>query len=110
MQIVHHTHLSAHDRDGEQIVAAAQALPGVPGFALHVHRLAPGAHGAEMRHGSEQVVVVLAGCGKLLLDGAPLRFHAPCTVRLPPRRRAQFVNHGSETLLLVAVRADPPPP
>jgi len=105
MQIVHHAHLNAQQHDGEQIVTAADATLGVHGFEVRVHRLAPGAHGAELRHAGEQVVVVLAGCGKLLLDGAPQRFAAPCTVRLPPRRCAQFVNHGSEPLLLVAVRA-----
>ena len=70
-----------------------------------MHRLDPGAHSLEQRHDGELVVLVLAGCGKLLIDGGPQRFAAPCTVVVPPKVTFQFVNHGSEPLQLVAALA-----
>jgi mannose-6-phosphate isomerase-like protein (cupin superfamily) len=48
-------------------------------------------------------VLVLSGCGKLLIDGGPQRFSAPCTVLVPPHRPFRFVNDGAEALQLVAV-------
>ena len=108
MVIVHHAHLPTRHSDGAARVVAADATLGVRTFEVCVHRLEPGARSTEAWHGYEHVVLALAGRGKLLLNGAPQRFAAPCTVLLPPHRRFQFVNDGAETLQLVAVQACPP--
>jgi oxalate decarboxylase/phosphoglucose isomerase-like protein (cupin superfamily) len=110
MQIVHHAHLKPHRADGELSFAAADASLGVRGFEVWMWRLEPGVHGVECSHDGELVALVLSGCGKLLLDGGPQRFAAPCTVIVPPRRSYQFVNHGCEPMQLVLVRSPSPAP
>ena len=108
MYIVHHAHLKSQRHEGEHCMAAADASLGIHGFEVCLRRLEPGEHSGELRHHGERVVLVLAGCGKLLIDGGPQRFQAPCTVIVPPHRSAQFVNHGSEVLQMVEVRATTP--
>jgi len=103
MYVVHHAHLKSHCADGETCQTVADASLGVRHFEVCLRRLEPGAHGAPLQHDGELVVLVLAGCGKLLIDGGPQRISAPCTVLVPPRHCAQFVNDGSEALELVAV-------
>lgn len=110
MYIVQHAHLKAERHEGELSLAAADASLGIRGFEVRLQRLEPGAHGPERHYDAEVVVLVLAGCGKLLVDGGPQRFSAPCTVLVPARCCVQFVNHGSETLQMVAVRAAGPLP
>jgi mannose-6-phosphate isomerase-like protein (cupin superfamily) len=103
MHVVNHAHLKQQRSDGEQRLAAADRSLGVQGFEVWMRRLEPGAHSVEEQHDGELVVLVLSGCGKLLIDGGPQRFAAPCTVLVPPHRPFQFVNHGSEPMQMVAV-------
>ncbi len=110
MHIVHHTHLKQQRSDGEQRFAAADRSLGVQAFEVWMRRLEPGAHSVEKQHGGELVVLVLSGCGKLLIDGGPQRFTAPCTVLIPPRVTFQFVNHGVEPMQMVAVCTATPQP
>ena len=110
MHIVHHAHLKQLRSDGEQRFAAADRSLGVQAFEVWVRRLDPGAHSIEKQHDGELVVLVLSGCGKLLIDGGPQRFSAPCTVLVPPHRPFQFVNHGSEPMQMVAVCTARPVP
>lgn len=110
MYIVHHAHLKPQRSDGEHRFAAADKILGVKNFEVWMRRLEPGAHSAEKRHDGELVVLVLAGCGKLLVDGGPQRFAAPCTVLVPPGVPFQFVNHGTEPLQMVAVCTRTPVP
>jgi mannose-6-phosphate isomerase-like protein (cupin superfamily) len=110
MHIVHHAHLMTLYGDGEQYVAVADKSLGVMGFEVSMRRLEPGAHSVQTRHQGELVVLVLSGCGKLLIDGGPQRFAAPCTVLVPPTRTFQFVNHGSEPMQMVAVCCATPVP
>ena len=110
MHIVNHAHLKQQRDDGEQRFAAADRSLGVKAFEVWMRRLDPGAYSLEKRHDGELVVLVLAGCGKLLIDGGPQRFAAPCTLLVPPGVIFQFVNHGSEPLQLVAVCTVTPVP
>jgi len=110
MHIVHHAHLKQQRSDGEQRFAAADRSLGVKAFEIWMRCLAPGAHGIEKQHDGELVVLVLSGCGKLLIDGGPQRFSAPCTVLVPPHLPFQFVNHGSEPMQMVAVCTARPAP
>ncbi len=110
MHIIHHAHLKTLRSDGEQRFAAADKNLGVLGFEVWMRRLEPGAHSVERRHDGEMVVLVLSGCGKLLIDGAPQRFAAPCTVLVPPKVYFQFVNLGFEPMQTVVVCTAPPVP
>ncbi len=110
MRIVHHAHLKPQRGDGESAFAAADASLGVLGFEVWMRRLEPGAHSVETCHHGELVVLVLSGCGKLLVDGGPQRFAAPCTVLVPPHRPYQFVNLGCEPMQMVAIGSTTPRP
>ena len=110
MYIVHHAHLRQQRSDGEQRFAAADKSLGVQHFEVWMRKLEPGAYSLEKRHDGELVVLVLAGCGKLLIDGGPQRFCAPCTVLVPPGVPFQFVNHGAEDMQMVAVCTAKPVP
>jgi mannose-6-phosphate isomerase-like protein (cupin superfamily) len=103
MHIVQHVHLKPPGPEGERGFAAADARLGVHGFEVWMRRLDAGERSVETCHDGELVVLVLSSCGKLLLDGSPQRFAAPCTVLIPPGRPYQFVNHGSEPMQMVAV-------
>ena len=87
MHIVQHAHLKAQHHDGERNFAAADRSLGVQSFEVWMRCLDPGARSVEQTHAGELAVLVLSGCGKLLIDGGPQRFVAPCTVLVPPHRR-----------------------
>lgn len=103
MHIVRHAHLATVHDAGERQIAAADTSLGVRAFEVWMRRLDPGAQTREMRHEGELVVLVLAGCGKLLIDGGPQRFHAPCTVIVPAGCGFRFANDGSEPMQMIAV-------
>jgi len=110
MFIVQHSHVMTQRVGGELRLPAADCSLGIDAFQVWLHRLEPGAHGVACRHDGELVVLVQAGCGKLLLDGGPQRLAAPCTVLVPQQRTFQFVNHGVETLQMVLVCTRAPVP
>jgi mannose-6-phosphate isomerase-like protein (cupin superfamily) len=110
MRIVHHAHLKTLHGDGEQRLAAADKSLGVQAFEVWVWRLEPSAQSVQRRHYAELAVLVLSGCGKLLIDGGPQRFVAPCTVLVPADLPFQFANHGCEPLQMVAVCSTAPAP
>jgi mannose-6-phosphate isomerase-like protein (cupin superfamily) len=66
------------------------------------------AHGPQRLHAGELVVVVLAGQGKLLIDGGPQRFAAPCTLLIPPATPYQLANNGMAPLETVVVFTEEP--
>ena len=55
------------------------------------------------RHDCEEVVLVEAGRGQLLVDDAVVEFGPDCTLVLPAGRDHQIVNNGKEPLRLLAV-------
>jgi mannose-6-phosphate isomerase-like protein (cupin superfamily) len=65
--------------------------------------LAPGAATPPHRHDCEEVVLVEAGRGQLLIDGGIVEFGPDCTVTLPAGHDHQIVNSGDEPLRLLAV-------
>ena len=81
---------------------------GVHDFQAWAHTLPPGALTPAQRHAGSWACLVLAGTGKLLLDGAPLRFQAPCTLVVPPGSDFQIANNGTQPLRLVSVFTVPP--
>jgi mannose-6-phosphate isomerase-like protein (cupin superfamily) len=65
--------------------------------------VAAGAATPPHRHDREEVVLVEAGSGQLLVDGAVIEFGPDTTLVLPARRDHQIVNSGAVPLRLLAV-------
>jgi len=110
MHIVHHAHLRCAHEGGEHRLVAAGRDQGVAAFEVWLSTLQPGAATAEMRHGGELVAVAQQGAGKLLVDGAPQRFQAPCSLLIPPGSRFRVANNGGAVLHLVWVCTCAPEP
>lgn len=108
MYVVHHQPSSADGARGHRRVLAAGPDFGITCFEATLHTLDAGAAltpRAPQGARGESAAVVLNGGGKLLVDGAPYRFHAPCTLLLPPADDLAIVNNGVEPLqvLIIAV-------
>ena len=108
MHVLAHTPLVHQRLGGELSLVAVDRSRGVDGFEVWVHTLDALAQTAERQHGGELVVLVLAGGGKLLIDGSPQRFNAPCTLLIPPNAPFQLVNNGAATMQLVWVFTESP--
>jgi uncharacterized cupin superfamily protein len=107
MYIVQHLHPTAC---GERALSAAGPAHGLAGFEVWLGTLAPGEHGALSRHDGELVVLAMSGCGKLVVDGGPQRFSAPCTLLIPRSLSYEIVNNGTVPLRLVSVFTVAPVP
>lgn len=105
MIVISHAHLARERGAGVQRLCAVGSACGITRFEAWLQTIDPGASSAPMRHPGEQAVLVLAGSGKLLLDGAPQRFASPCTLVVPPGTEFRIVNDGAETMQLVGVLA-----
>jgi hypothetical protein len=81
---------------------ASRELGAAP-IEVRMQQIEPGASSASGITAETRVVVAISGSGKLVLDGAPQRFNAPCTLLLPPGAEFRFVNQGAAPLHLVAV-------
>jgi hypothetical protein len=57
---------------------------GVRSFKVRLRTIEPGAASVERRHAGQPIVLVRSGCVRLLIDGGPQRFSAPCTMLVPP--------------------------
>ena len=108
MYIVQHLHPTGCR--GERALLAAGTAHGLTRFEVWLGALDPGEHGAVSRHDGELVVVALAGSGKLIVDGGPQRFIAPCTLLIPPALSFEIVNNGTVPLRLVSVFTAAPLP
>lgn len=101
MYIVQHLHPIGCR--GERSLAVAGPAHGLKGFEIWFGTLQPGEHGCLSRHAGELVVLALSGAGKLVVDGGPQRFLAPCTLLIPPHLSYELVNNGTVPLQLVTV-------
>jgi mannose-6-phosphate isomerase-like protein (cupin superfamily) len=110
MHIVHHAHLNCEHRQGELRLVAAGREQGIAAFEVWLTTLEPGATTREMCHDGELVAVAHAGAGKLLVDGGPQRFQAPCSLLVPAGSSFRIANNGGAPLHLVWVCTRPPRP
>jgi hypothetical protein len=90
---------------GRESFSAANRDLGITAFELWVEYLAAGAQVTLLDHGGDRVALVMSGFGKLLVDGAPQRFHAPCSLILPANVECSVVNIGAENMQLVVALA-----
>jgi quercetin dioxygenase-like cupin family protein len=110
MHIVHHAHLRCDHQGGAHQLVAVDHRQGLGQFQVWVLTLDPGAATGEQQHAGELVAIALQGGGKLLIDGGPQCFQAPCTLVIPRGAVFHVVNTGSASLQLVAVFTQPPRP
>ena len=106
MRVIHH---GACPGDGDAPRLVAGADHGGHAFAVATQTLAPGGGGTLPPAGRHaRVAVALVGSGKLLVEGEPQRFQAPCTLVLPDGSDCLVVNNGAVPLHLVWVSAPAP--
>lgn len=111
MYVIHHAHLpDTAALPGEHCVCAAGPACGVHAFQVWMHTLPPGAHTPVQQHGGSFAALALAGGGKLLVGGGPLRFQSPCTLVVPPHTDFQLVNNSAIPLVVVSVFTTEPRP
>lgn len=110
MYIVHHAHLRREHAHGEYRLVAACRDQGIAAFEVWTTMLEPGAATRELHHAGELVAIVHEGAGKLLVDGGPQRFHAPCSLLIPAGCSFQVTNTGSVPLQLLWVFTQAPQP
>lgn len=106
MHVIHHAHLidlAQRGPDGEQRFCAIGPSCGVHDFQVWIHTLPPAAHTPLQRHAGSFAALVLAGSGKLLVDGGPLRFQSPCTLVVPPHCDFRISNNAAVPLRVVSV-------
>ncbi|HVY65479.1 MAG TPA: cupin domain-containing protein [Gammaproteobacteria bacterium] len=107
------------------VMSAANALPpsALPGIAHRTlarrgdgldrmsvwkQTMTPGNSTPPHHHDCDEVVVVLAGQGTLLIEGQSLPFQAGDTLLLPAGRDHQIVNTGDRDVVTVAAFAASP--
>jgi uncharacterized cupin superfamily protein len=105
MRVIHHVHCTGVATDDGLPTVVANRDHGLQRFEVATQALDPGAASAVVRQVGEMVVLALAGSGKLLVDGGPQRFQAPCTLVLPRDAEFRVVNNGAVALHLVWVSA-----
>jgi mannose-6-phosphate isomerase-like protein (cupin superfamily) len=74
---------------------------GSKGLEIWRQSLAPQAETPVHLHECEEVVVVLQGSGRVMMDGKKLDFVANSTLIIPPDTLHQIVNTGDEELLVI---------
>lgn len=112
MHVFHHQHLKglALDPEREQHYCAIGPPCGVRDFQVWVHMLPPGTHTPLQRHAGSFACLAFSGSGKLLIDGGPVRFQAPCTLVVPPGCDFQIANNSTLPLRVLSVfNAEPTP-
>jgi quercetin dioxygenase-like cupin family protein len=110
MHVIHHAMLPRQADAGcsRQTLAGAE-LGGAP-FEVQSLALEPGGCTPPATHPAACVVLALEGSGKLVLDGGPERFQAPCTLLVPAGATHCIVNNAAAPLQLVCVHAAAPHP
>jgi len=101
MHVIDHSTLPRQRELGRQRFAAASTQLGSTHLEIWVETLEPNARAQLLPLDRERVALVLAGHGTLHVDGAPQRFHAPCSLMLPSGAEAAVINIGAEPLQLV---------
>jgi quercetin dioxygenase-like cupin family protein len=81
---------------------------GVSSMEVWHQVMAPGAETPVHRHACEEVILILAGSGRVIVEGEVSEFQANSTLIVPPDVVHQLVNTGSEDMVLVAALGTAP--
>lgn len=103
MHILAHDHLPAAALPGIDHRTLAGGAQGLTHLSVWQQTIAGGSATPPHRHDCEEVVVVAAGRGQLLIDGAAHDFGPDTTLVIPPNVVHQIVNVGDEPMRLTAV-------
>lgn len=102
MHIIENDRLDACGIPGIEHRTLAGAAQGLKGLSIWRQSVAAGGATPPHRHECEEVVVVLAGRGRLAIDGASHQFGPETTLVIPPHVDHQIFSDGPEPLEMVA--------
>lgn len=86
----------------------ASRADGLRSLSVWSQTIEPGAATPPHRHDCDEVVVVTAGRGELLIDGGAQPFGPESTIVMPANVEHQIINSGTEPLrILAALSATP---
>jgi len=103
MSIIRNADLPRAQLPGIDHVTLAGSMNGLQRFSVWKQTIAPGEASPPHRHDCEEVIVVQAGRGRLLLDGAEHHFGPDTTLIVPPDVPHQLFNTGDAALEIIAV-------
>lgn len=102
MAVVRNEELPVHELPGLVHRTVAGPAQGLSSMEVWHQRMAPGAETPVHRHACEEVIVVLAGSGRVTLEGEVSDFEAECTLVVPADAVHRIRNTGDRELVLVA--------
>ncbi len=100
--IVNHSHVDEHQLPGLSHRTVAGPLQGLTSLEVWVQTIAPGAATPIHRHDCEEAIVILEGCGVLVLDGHEQTFGPGETLVIPRDAVHQVKCTGPDSMRLVA--------
>ena len=108
MPIIRNEDLPTFELPGLVHRTIAGHAQGVSSMEVWHQVMAPGAETPIHRHACEEVILVLAGSGRVIVEGEASDFQANSTLIVPPDVVHQLVNMGSEDMVLVAALGTAP--
>ena len=108
MPIIRNEDLPTFELPGLVHRTIAGHAQGVSSMEVWHQVMAPGAETPIHRHSCEEVILVLAGSGRVIVEGEASDFQANSTLIVPPDVVHQLVNTGSEDMVLVAALCTAP--
>ena len=108
MPIIRNEDLPTFELPGLVHRTIAGHAQGVSSMEVWHQVMAPGAEPPIHRHACEEVILVLTGSGRVIVEGEASDFQANSTLIVPPDVVHQLVNTGSEDMVLVAALGTAP--
>lgn len=108
MYVIQNSQLPRAALPGIEHLTLAGSENGLKDLSIWKQSIAPGGATPPHRHDCEEVALILAGTGELLVDGERYRFGADTTLVVPRNVPHQIINIGEEPLELVGVLAGSP--
>lgn len=108
MPIIRNEDLPTFELPGLVHRTIAGHAQGVSSMEVWHQVMAPGAETPIHRHACEEVILVLAGSGRVIVEGEASDFQANSSLIVPPDVVHQLVNTGSEDMVLVAALGTAP--
>lgn len=108
MYVIDHAQIEASSIPGISHRTVASAALGAERLSVWRQTVAPGAATPPHRHDCEEAVVVLAGRGRLVVDGREHAFGPDMTLVIPAGVDHQIFSDGPETMVCIAAFAATP--
>ncbi|MDO9599085.1 MAG: cupin domain-containing protein [Azoarcus sp.] len=103
MNVIQNSELPRAALPGIENVTLAGSQNGLKQLSIWKNSIASGGATPPHRHDCEEVVLVVAGCGELHLDGQVHRFGPDTTLIVPRNAPHQILNVGDTALELIGV-------